>query len=72
MDAPFHGTAHYSHADWEDLCDDLRDTPWKDTFKLSVSGATAAAEFCQLVHARTDVIFFMKNIWSTLVLLILP
>lgn len=54
------------------ICDDLRDTPWKDTFKLSVSVATAAAEFCQSVQARTDVIFFIKNLWSTLVLLILP
>ena len=37
-----------------------------------VSVATAAAEFCQSVQARTDVIFFIKNLWSTLVLLILP
>ena len=34
----------YSHADWDDLYDHLRDVPWEDIFKL---GASAASEFCE-------------------------
>ena len=34
-DAPFHCKAYdYSHADWDILCDHLRDIPWEDIFKL--------------------------------------
>ena len=32
-------------ADWDDLCDHLRDVPWEDIFKLSASAA--ANEFCE-------------------------
>ena len=33
-DAPFHCIAYdYSHADWNGLCDHLRDVPWEDIFK---------------------------------------
>ena len=40
-DAPFHCIAYnYSRADWDGLCDHLRDVPWEDIFKL---GASAAA-----------------------------
>ena len=40
-DALFHRTTfHYSHADWNDLHDCLRDVLWEDIFKL---GASAAA-----------------------------
>ena len=44
--APFHCIAFdYSRADWDGLCDHLRDVPWEDIFKLSASAA--AREFCQ-------------------------
>ena len=29
----------FSCADWNDLCDHLRDVPWEDIFKLNVSAA---------------------------------
>ena len=45
QDALFHCIPHdYSHADWDGLCDHLRDFPWEDIFKLNVS--TPASEFC--------------------------
>ena len=32
---PFHHIAYdYSHADWDGLCDHLRDVPWEDIFQL--------------------------------------
>ena len=38
QDAPFHRIAYdYSHADWDGLCDHLRDVPWEDIFKLGAS-----------------------------------
>ena len=41
---PFHRIAFdYSHADWDGLCDHLRDVPWEDVFKLGASAA--ASEF---------------------------
>ena len=40
-------------ADFDGLCDDLRDVPWKDTFKFSASAA--ACEFCELVQVGIDV-----------------
>ena len=44
-DAPFHRIAYdYYRADWDSLCDHLRDVPWEDIFKLSAS--TTASEFC--------------------------
>ena len=37
-DAPFHYIAHdYSCANWDGLCDHLRDVPWEDIFKLGAS-----------------------------------
>ena len=54
QDALFHPIAFdYSHADWDGLCDHLRDVPWEDIFKLSASAA--ASEFCELVQAGIDV-----------------
>ena len=45
-DASFHHIAYdYSHADWDSLCDHLREVPWEDIFKLSASAA--ASEFCE-------------------------
>ena len=46
--APFHCIAYdYSCADWECLCDHLRDVPWEDNFK--------ASEFCEWVQVGIDV-----------------
>ena len=47
-DAPFHHIAYdYSHADWDGLCDHLRDIPWEDIFKLGASAAVS--ESCEWV-----------------------
>ena len=35
----------YSRANWDGLCDHLRDVPWEDIFKLVAS--PAAGEFCE-------------------------
>ena len=54
QDAPFHCIAYdYSHADWDGLCDHLRDVPWEDIFKLSAS--TAASEIHERVQIGIDV-----------------
>ena len=43
--ATFHCIAYdYFCADWYNIIDHLRDVPWEDIFKLSVSAA--ASEFC--------------------------
>ena len=48
QDVPFHCIAYdYSRADWDSLCDHLRDDPWEDIFKLEASAA--ASEFCERV-----------------------
>ena len=53
-DAPFHCIAYnYSCADWDGLCDHLRDNPWEDIFKFSAS--TATSEFLEWVQAGIDV-----------------
>ena len=45
-DASFHCIAYdYSHADWDGLCDHLRDVPWEDIFKFGASAS--ASEFCE-------------------------
>ena len=50
----FHHLAYdYSRADWDGLCDHLRDVPWEDILKLSVSAA--AIEFCVWVLVGIDV-----------------
>ena len=49
QDATFHPLdSDYSRADWDGLCDHLRDVPWEDLFKLS--GSSAASEFCEWVQ----------------------
>ena len=54
QDAPFHCVAYdYSRADWDGLCDHLRDIPWEDIFKLGASAA--ASEFCEWVQIGIDV-----------------
>ena len=52
-DAPFHCIAYdYCCADWDGLCDHLRDPRWEDIFKLSASAV--ASEFCEWVQIGTD------------------
>ena len=46
QDGPFHHIAYdYSLADWDGFCDNLRDVPLENIFKLSTS--VAASEFCE-------------------------
>ena len=53
-DTLFHRIAYdYSCADWDGLCDHLRDVPWEDIFKLGASAA--ASEFCEWVQVGIDV-----------------
>ena len=53
-DALFHCIAYdYSCADWDGFRDHLRDVPWENIFKLSVSAA--ASEFCEWVQVGIDV-----------------
>ena len=53
-DVPFHHIAcDYSHADWDSLCDRLRDVPWEVIFKFSASAA--ASEFYEWVQVGIDV-----------------
>ena len=45
-DALFHGIVYdYFCADWDGLCDHLKDVPWPDIFKLDNSAV--AGEFCE-------------------------
>ena len=54
QDALFHCIAYdYSHADWDGLCDHLRDVPQEKIFKLSASAA--ASQFCEWVQVGIDV-----------------
>ena len=54
QNAPFRLIAYgYSRADWDGLCDRLRDVPCEDNFKLGASAA--ASDFCEWVQAGTDV-----------------
>ena len=54
QDTLFHCVAYdYSHADWDGLCDHLRDVPWEDIFKLSTSAA--ASDFCDRLQVGIDV-----------------
>lgn len=43
----------YFHADWDDLCNHLRDLPWEHIFKLGIS--ETAAEFCNWIQVGIDV-----------------
>ena len=48
QDTLFHCVAYdYSRADWDGLCDHLRDASWEDIFKLSA--CATASEFCEWV-----------------------
>ena len=53
-DALFQCIAYdYSSADWDGLCDHLRDVPREDIFKFSASAA--ASEFCEWVQVGIHV-----------------
>ena len=59
-DALFHHIAYdYSCANWDGLCDHLRDNPWEDIIKVSASAA--ASEFCEWVQAGIDVYIPLRN-----------
>ena len=52
-DALFHCIVYdYSHADWDNLCDHLRDVPWEDIFNRI---SAAASEFCEWVQIEIDI-----------------
>ena len=54
QDTLFHRVAYdYSRADWDGICDHLRDVQWEDIFKLSSSAA--ASEFCEWVQVGINV-----------------
>ena len=40
----------YSRADWDGLCDHLRDVPWEDILKFGAS--TATSDFCEWFQVR--------------------
>ena len=49
-DAGFHRIAYeYCRVDWDGVCDNLREVPWADIFKLS-----ATSEFCEWVQVIID------------------
>ena len=43
----------YSWANWDKLCDHLRDVPWKDIFRLTASAADN--ELCEYIQVGIDV-----------------
>ena len=43
----------YCHADWDELDNYLRDVPWENIFKFSVSAT--ASEFCEWVQVKIEV-----------------
>ena len=54
QDTLFHRVAYdNSRADWDGICDHLRDVQWEDIFKLSSSAA--ASEFCEWVQVGINV-----------------
>ena len=53
MGCLFHCIAYdCSRADWDGLCDHLRDVAWENNFKLGASAA--ASEFCEWVRVGID------------------
>ena len=65
QDALFHCIAYdYSCADWDDLCDHLRDLPWEDIFKRG--GSAAASEFVSGLRLDSMYISLIGNIRSSL------
>ena len=65
MGCLFHRIAYdYSRADWDGLCDHLRDVPWEDIFKPGVSAV--ASEFWEWVRLELMYISLIENIRSSL------
>ena len=64
-DALFHCiTYDYSRADWDSLCNHLRDNPWEDIFKFGASAA--ASEFCEWFQVVIDVYILIDSIRSSI------
>ena len=64
-DAPFHRIAYdYSRADWDGLCDHLRDVPWENIFKLSAS--VVLLDFAGGFRLELMYISLIKSIRSSL------
>ena len=58
--AAFHCIAYdYYCADWDSLCDHLRDASWEDIFKPSASAATN--EVCEWTQIGIDVYIRHRN-----------
>ena len=57
-------TYDYSCADWDGLCDHLRNVPWEDIFQLSASAV--GCEFCEWVQVGIDVYIRIVTIRSNL------
>ena len=50
QDTSFHRVAYdYSRADWDGLCDHLRDVPWENIFKLGGSGFRLELMYISLI-----------------------
>ena len=63
QDAPFHRIAYdYSHADWDGLCDHLRDLPWEDIFMLLL----LLVNFVSRSRLELMYIFLIENIRSSI------
>ena len=66
QDALFHRIAYvYTRADWDSLCDHLREVQWEDIFKLSAFAVVS--KFCAWVQVGTDV--YIPDRFQLLVLL---
>ena len=64
-DASFHCIGcDYSGADWDGLCDHLRDFPWEDIFKLSAS--VVLLDFAGGFRLELMYISLIKSIRSSL------
>ena len=64
-DAPFHCVTYdYSRADWDSLCDHLRDVSSEDIFKLSVSAAAVGVDFAAVLELMH--ISLIESIMSSL------
>ena len=50
---------NYSCADWDGLCDHLRNVPWKDIFNFSASAA--ASELFEGVQLGIDVYVYIPH-----------
>ena len=49
----------HSRADWDGLCDHLRDVPWEDIFKLGASAT--ASDFCEWIQVGIDIYIYIPH-----------